>query len=68
MENKQSNEVTFFLLSDIENGGVDTGGEGEGGMNGEIRFDINTLLCVKQIASGNLCCSTESSARCSVVT
>ena len=26
---------------------VDTGGEDEGGMNWEIRFDINTLPCVK---------------------
>ena len=23
-------------------------------MNWEIRFDINTLVCVKEIASGNL--------------
>ena len=33
--------------ADIENGCVDTVGEGEGGMNWEIRFDINTLQCVK---------------------
>ena len=26
---------------------VDSGGEGEGGVNWEIRVDINTLLCVK---------------------
>ena len=26
---------------------VDTEGEGEGGMNWEIRIDINTLPCVK---------------------
>ena len=32
---------------DIENGYVDTGGEGEGGMNWEIRIDIYTLLCIK---------------------
>ena len=33
--------------ADIENGCVDIEGEGEGGMNWEIRFDINTLPCVK---------------------
>ena len=33
--------------ADVENGRVDTGEEGEGGMNWEIRFDINTLPCVK---------------------
>ena len=33
--------------TDVENGRVDTAGEGEGGMNGETRFDINTLPCVK---------------------
>ena len=32
--------------------------EGEGGMNWEIRFDINTLPCVKQIPNGDLRCST----------
>ena len=30
-----------------ENGHVDTGGEGEGGMNWEIRTDIYTLPCLK---------------------
>ena len=39
---------------DIENGHVDTGGEGEGGTNWEIRIDIYTLPCVKQMASGNM--------------
>ena len=53
--------------TDIENGHVDTVGEGEGGMNWEIRFDTNTLQCVKQIASGNLLHSTGSSAGCSVM-
>ena len=33
--------------TDIQNGHVDTAGEGEGGTNWEIRFDINTLPCVK---------------------
>ena len=43
------------------------GGEGEGGMNWEIRFDINTVPCVQQIANGNLLYSTGSSAQCSVI-
>ena len=43
------------------------GGRG-GGMNWEIRFDINTLPCVKYISSGKLLYSTGSSAQCSVVT
>ena len=33
--------------ADVEEGLVDTVGEGEGGMNWEIRVDINTLPCVK---------------------
>ena len=37
---------------------------GEGGMNWEIMIDIYTLSCVKQIASGNLLHSTESSTLC----
>ena len=44
------------------------GGKGEGGTNWEIRFEINTLPCVKQMASGNLLYSTGSSAQCSVMT
>ena len=32
---------------DIENRHVDIEGEGEGGTNWEIGFDINTLPCVK---------------------
>ena len=47
---------------------MDTVGEGEGGLNWEIRFDINTLPCVKEIASGNVLYSTGSSAQCSVTT
>ena len=47
---------------------MDTVGEEEGGTNWEIRFDINTLPCVKEIASGNLLDSTGSSAWCSVMT
>ena len=41
-------------------------GEGEGEMNWEIRIDVYTLPCVKQIASGNLLYSLRSSAWCSV--
>ena len=37
-------------------------------MNWEIRFDINTLTCVKQLASGKLLCSTGSSVQGSVMT
>ena len=44
------------------------GGKREGGTNWEIRIDIYTLPCVKQIASGNLLYSTGSSAWCSVMT
>ena len=47
---------------------MDIAGEGEGGINWEIRFDINTLPYVKHIASGNLLYSTGSSAQCSVMT
>ena len=37
-------------------------------MNWEIGIDINILPCAKQIASGNLPCSTESLAQRSVTT
>ena len=47
---------------------VDKSGEGEWGINWEIRLDIYTLLCVKRIASGKLLWSTGSSAQCSVMT
>ena len=43
------------------------GGE-VGKMNWEIRTDIHTLPCVKQIASGKLWYSTGSLAQCSVMT
>ena len=43
-------------------------GEREGGTNWEIKIDIYTLPCVKQVASGNLLYSTGSSAQCSVMT
>ena len=38
----------------VENTHVDTTGEGEGGMNWEMRIDIYTLPCVKQIVRS--CC------------
>jgi len=44
----------------MENGHVDTGGKVKGGINWENGIDIDTLLCVKQIASRNLLYSTES--------
>ena len=39
---------------DVEDRHVDTVGEGEGGMNWEIRIDLYTLPCVKLIPSGNM--------------
>ena len=33
---------------------MDAVGEGEGGTNWEIRIDIYTLPCVKELASGNM--------------
>ena len=44
------------------------GGEGADGMNWEIRIDIYTLLCIKQITNENLLYSTGNSTQCSVVT
>ena len=38
------------------------------GMNWEIGIDDYALLCVKQIASGNLLYTAGSSAQCSVMT
>ena len=54
--------------AEVENGHVDTEGEGEHGVNWEIRIDIYTLPCVKYRASGNLLYSSGSSAWCSVMT
>ena len=39
--------------TDVENGHVDTVGEGEAEMNWKIGIDIYTLPCVKQKTSGN---------------
>ena len=38
----------------LENGLVGTVGKGENGMNGERNINMDTLLCVKQIAGENL--------------
>ena len=54
--------------TDIENGHVITGQEGDGGMNWEVRIDIYTLPCIKQTASGKLLSSAGSLAQCSVGT
>ena len=48
--------------SDIENGLVDTVGEGERGVNGESSVDIYILPCVKQIAGEKLLYNTGSPA------
>ena len=48
--------------TDVENGPVGTEGEGKGRIHWDSRTDVDTLPCVKQIASGKLLCSTESSA------
>ena len=34
---------------DVEKGHVDTVGEGEGGMNWEIRIGVDMLPCVREI-------------------
>ena len=54
--------------ADVENGLVDTAGEGESGTNWEIRTDIYTLPRVKQTASGKVLYSTGCSAWRSVMT
>ena len=54
-------------MKDIENGVVDTAGEGERGMDWEST-DLYTPPCVKSIASVKLLYNTGSSARCSVMT
>ena len=54
---------------DVENSCVNTArGVEVRKMNWEIRIDIYTLPCVKQIASWKLLYSTGSSALCSVMT
>ena len=45
-----------------------TNREEGGGMNWEMRIDIYTLLCIKQITNENLLYSTGNSPQCSVVT
>ena len=50
----------------MENRLVDTVWEGEGGANRESSMETCTLPYVKQIASGNFLCDTESSTQCSL--
>ena len=52
----------------VEKGHVDTGGEGEDGTNCELRIDIYTLPCVKQLAGRNLQNNIGSSVQFLVVT
>ena len=49
---------------------MDTEWEGEGGMNRELRFHINTLPCIPYttIARGKLLYHVRSPAECSVMT
>ena len=54
--------------ADIENGFVDTVGEGKSGVNGESSIDIYTLLHVKYITGENLLYNTGSPAGGSVMT
>ena len=53
--------------ADVENGCVDTGGDGEGGVNWEMGTDIYTLPYTQDRASGKLLYS-RSSAQCSMMT
>ena len=46
--------------TDVENGLVDTVGEGESGPNGESSINIYTVSGVRWIASEKLLCSTRS--------
>ena len=54
--------------AEVEKGHVGTEEKGEGGMNLEIRIDVYTLPCVKQIANRKLLYSTGSSTLCYVIT
>ena len=54
--------------TDLENGLVDTAGEGEGGTNWESSIEIYILPYVKLIASGKLLYNTGSSSQCSMTT
>ena len=53
----------------LENGLVGTVGKGKNGMNGERNINMDTLLCVKQIAGENLLLiyTIESPAWCSLM-
>ena len=52
----------------VENGLVDTVGEGEGGTACQSSIDIYILLYIRQIVSGKLLYNTGLPAQCSVVT
>ena len=54
-------------LTDLEDGLVVARGEESEGMDWEFGIHIYTLLCVEQMANGNLLCSEGSSAPYSVV-
>ena len=59
---------SFFLQCSKLIPYTDTGAEGEGRMNWEIKIDIYTWPCIKWIASGKLLYTTGSSAQCSAMT
>ena len=50
--------------TDVESGFVNTGWQGEGGINWEGGTNIYTLPHAKQIANGKLLCNTGSSTWC----
>ena len=60
--------ILYPLKTQTQRMYVQPQGEGEGGMNWEIGFDISTVPYVKQIASGKALHSTWRSAQCSVMT
>ena len=54
--------------ADIENGLVDTVGEGESGIDGEGSVNVYTLSGIRWIAGAKLLCSTGNPVWCSVMT
>ena len=58
----------MLLMNLVENGLVDTPGEGESGMNWESSNDIQSLSRVKQTVSGKLLYNTGSPVWHSVMT
>ena len=47
-------QTTVEKQDSLENGRVETAGEGEGEVNWERSMDVHPLPCVKQTASGEL--------------